>query len=67
MKAYVARDWTGVHLFKTEPRLMQCGGCGEIWSGYRIKQIESLDLLDKYRNISGKQPIKIELTIISNG
>ena len=37
MKIYIAKDWTGVHVFKDIPRLEKCGGLPEIWSGHRLK------------------------------
>lgn len=39
MKVYIAKDWTGVHVFKDIPRLEKCGGLPEIWCGHRIKGI----------------------------
>ena len=40
MKIYIAKDWTGVHVFKNPPQLMPCGGIPPIWSGYNLKQFD---------------------------
>lgn len=37
MKVYLAKDWTGVHVFKDIPRLEKCGNLPPIWSGHRLK------------------------------
>ena len=39
MKVYLAKDWTGVHVFVDVPQLKQCGGLPEIWCGHRLKGI----------------------------
>ena len=39
MKVYIAKDWTGSHVFIEPPQLMKCGGLPEIWCGHRLKRI----------------------------
>lgn len=36
MKVYIAKDWTGSHVFVKPPVLMKCGGMPDIWSGWRL-------------------------------
>lgn len=36
MKVYIAKDWTGPHMFADIPRLLQCGGMPPIWSGHKL-------------------------------
>ena len=40
MKVYLARDWTGVHVFADVPRLEQCGGLPPIWCGHKLKAFQ---------------------------
>ena len=40
MKVYLARDWTGVHVFADVPRLEKCGGLPPIWCGHKLKVFE---------------------------
>ena len=41
MKIYIAKDWTGVHVFSNPPQLKQCGGLPDIWCGHRLKLFDS--------------------------
>lgn len=36
MKVYIAKDWTGSYVFAEPPKLMQCGGMPDIWSGHKL-------------------------------
>ena len=36
MKVYIAKDWTGSHVFANPPVLMKCGGMLDIWSGHKL-------------------------------
>ena len=36
MKVYLAKDWTGSHVFAEPPKLMKCGGMPDIWSGHKL-------------------------------
>lgn len=36
MKVYLAKDWTGSHVFAEPPKLMKCGSMPDIWSGYKL-------------------------------
>ena len=36
MKVYIAKDWTGSHVFAEPPKLMKCGGMPDIWSGNKL-------------------------------
>ena len=36
MKVYIAKDWTGCHVFADPPSLMKCGGMPDIWTGYKL-------------------------------
>ena len=36
MKVYIAKDWTGFHVFAEPPVLMKCGGMPDIWSGHKL-------------------------------
>jgi len=36
MKVYIAKDWTGSHVFAKPPVLMKCGGMPDIWSGHKL-------------------------------
>ena len=40
MKVYLAKDWTGSHVFAEPPILMKCGGIPPIWSGHRLKEFD---------------------------
>ena len=64
LEVWVARDFTGVHVYNTEPIIKDAGGVGNIWSGYRNKALETMELIEKYKSISSKQTIKIQLKII---
>ena len=50
IEVFVARDWTGVHIFNSEPITLNCGGTGIIWSGYRNKALETPEIIEKYMN-----------------
>ena len=36
MKVYIAKDWTGSHVFAEPPKFMKCGGMPDIWSGHKL-------------------------------
>ena len=36
MKVYIAKDWTGSHVFADIPKLLKCGGMPKIWSGHKL-------------------------------
>ena len=36
MKVYIAKDWTGSHVFAEPPVLMKCGGMPDIWTGHKL-------------------------------
>ena len=36
MKVYLAKDWRGSHVFVEPPKLLQCGGMPDIWSGHKL-------------------------------
>ena len=36
MKVYIAKDWTGSHVFAEPPVLIKCGGMPDIWSGHKL-------------------------------
>lgn len=36
MKVYIAKDWTGLHVFENPPVFMNCGGMPKIWSGHKL-------------------------------
>lgn len=36
MKVYLAKDWTGCHVFAEPPSLIKCGGMPDIWSGHKL-------------------------------
>ena len=40
MKVYIAKDWTGSHVFAEPPVLMKCGGMPDIWSGHKLKEFQ---------------------------
>ena len=40
MKVYLAKDWTGVHVFADVPRLEKCGGMPPIWCGHKLNVFE---------------------------
>ena len=63
IEVFVAKDWTGVHVFNSEPITLNCGGVGSIWSGYRNKTLETPEIIEKYKNMSGKEYKKIQLKI----
>lgn len=63
IEVFVARDWTGVHIFNSEPITLNCGGTGIIWSGYRNKALETPEIIEKYKNMSGKEYKKIQFKI----
>ena len=44
MKVYIAKDWRGLHTFITPPRLIECGGMPDIWSGYKLPVNISISL-----------------------
>lgn len=37
MKIYIAKDWTGSHVFAEPPHLTKCGGLPDIWTGHKLK------------------------------
>lgn len=47
-KVYVAKDWTGVHVFAEPPKLTRCGGLPDIWCGHRIKILNDYKFQDTY-------------------
>ena len=49
-KVYLAKDWTGIHIFLKPPQLKKCGGLPDIWCGHRLKGIldETLPLTIEY-------------------
>ena len=40
MKVYLAKDWTGCHVFSEPPSLMKCGGMPDIQTGHRLKEFD---------------------------
>ena len=38
MKAYIAKDWRGCHVYANIPKLLKCGGMPDIWSGHELKE-----------------------------
>ena len=38
MKIYLAKDWTGSHVFKNIPKLMQCGGMPPVCAALDFSQ-----------------------------
>ena len=36
MKVYIAKDWTGSHVFAEPPSLIKCGGMLDIWTGHKL-------------------------------
>jgi hypothetical protein len=47
MKVYLAKDWTGVHVFADVPQLKQCGGLPPIWCGHKLKIFDETGSLAK--------------------
>ena len=48
MKIYIAKDWTGSHVFAKPPVLMKCGGMPDIWSGWKLPfNIDNVNMIPK--------------------
>ena len=60
-KVYLAKDWTGVHVFLEPPQLMKCGGLPEIWCGHRLKGILNETLQIAKEDIPRGQYIELDL------